>query len=158
MDPELFRQAWGNFATGVCIVNTLEENGAIHGMTANGVASISLDPMLVMVSVAHKANTYPIMKKTQRYVINILSESQKDVAMEYAKKVKTDDFNLDDQYVLTSSGMPFLKNSLASMECDVVNMHKEGDHTIFIGEVKDIVVADGPPLLFFKGDWAKFDI
>ena len=54
--------------------------------------------------------------------------------------------------------MPFLKNSLASMECDVVNMHKEGDHTIFIGEVKDIVVADGPPLLFFKGDWAKFDI
>ena len=111
-----------------------------------------------MVSVAHKANTYPIMKKTQRYVINILSESQKDVAMEYAKKVKTDDFNLDDQYVLTSSGMPFLKNSLASMECDVVNMHKEGDHTIFIGEVKDIVVADGAPLLFFKGDWAKFDI
>ncbi|MFL2755807.1 MAG: flavin reductase family protein [Dehalococcoidia bacterium] len=158
MDPELFRQAWGNFATGVCIVNTLEENGAIHGMTANGVASISLDPMLVMVSVAHKANTYPIMKKTQRYVINILSESQKDVAMEYAKKVKPDDFNLDDQYVFTSSGMPFLKNSLASMECDVVNMHKEGDHTIFIGEVKDIVVADGPPLLFFKGDWAKFDI
>ena len=158
MDPELFRQAWGNFATGVCIVNTLEENGEIHGMTANGVASISLDPMLVMVSVAHKANTYPIMKKTQRYVINILSESQKDVAMEYAKKVKTDDFNLDDQYVLTSSGMPFLKNSLASMECDVVNMHKEGDHTIFIGEVKDIVVADGPPLLFFKGGWAKFDI
>tara|TARA_Y100000996_G_scaffold377443_1_gene329500 strand:+ start:7430 stop:7906 length:477 start_codon:yes stop_codon:yes gene_type:complete len=158
MDPELFRQAWGNFATGVCVVNTLEENGEIHGMTANGVASISLDPMLVMVSVAHKANTYPIMKKTQRYVINILSESQKDVAMEYAKKVKTDDFNLDDQYVLTSSGMPFLKNSLASMECDVVNMHKEGDHTIFIGEVKDIVVADGPPLLFFKGGWAKFDI
>ena len=158
MDPELFIQAWGNFATGVCVVNTLEENGEIHGMTANGVASISLDPMLVMVSVAHKANTYPIMKKTQRYVINILSESQKDVAMEYAKKVKTDDFNLDDQYVLTSSGMPFLKNSLASMECDVVNMHKEGDHTIFIGEVKDIVVADGPPLLFFKGGWAKFDI
>ena len=79
MSSELFRQAWGNFATGVCLVNTLEENGEIHGMTANGVASISLDPMLVMVSVAHKANTYPIMKKTQRYVINILSENKKAI-------------------------------------------------------------------------------
>ena len=156
MTSELFRQAWGNFATGVCLVNTLEENGEIHGMTANGVASISLDPMLVMVSVAHKTNTYPIMKKTQRYVINILSESQKEIAMEYAKKVKSDEINLNDQYIFTDSGMPFLKNSLASMECNVVNMHEEGDHTIFIGEVNDIVVSDGPPLLFFKGDWAQF--
>ena len=156
MSSELFRQAWGNFATGVCLVNTLEENGEIHGMTANGVASISLDPMLVMVSVAHKANTYPIMKKTQRYVINILSENQKEIAMEYAKKIKSDEINLNDQYIFTDSGMPFLKNSLASMECNVVNMHEEGDHTIFIGEVKHIVVSDGPPLLFFKGDLAQF--
>jgi flavin reductase (DIM6/NTAB) family NADH-FMN oxidoreductase RutF len=155
MSAELFRQAWGNFATGVCLVNTIEANGKIHGMTANGVASISLDPMLVMVSVAHNSNTYPIMKKTQQYVINILSESQKYIAMEYAKKTKSDDLKLDDQYFFTSSGMPFLKESLASMECDVVNMHEEGDHTIFIGAVKDIVVNDGDPLLFFKGDWAK---
>ena len=70
--------------------------------------------------------------------------------MEYQK------INLNDQYIFTDSGMPFLKNSLASMECNVVNMHEEGDHTIFIGEVKHIVVSDGPPLLFFKGDWAQF--
>jgi flavin reductase (DIM6/NTAB) family NADH-FMN oxidoreductase RutF len=155
MDLELFRQAWGNFATGVCLVNTLEANGKIHGMTANGVASISLDPMLVMVSVAHNANTYPIIKKTQKYVINILSESQKNIAMQYAQKTKPDDIEFNDQYYFTSSGMPFLKESLASMECNVVNMHEEGDHTIFIGNVKDIVVNNGTPLLFFKGDWAK---
>ena len=154
MNLELFRQAWGNFATGVCLVNTLEATGEIHGMTANGVASISLDPMLVMVSVANNANTYPIMKKTQKYVINILSQSQKDIAVQYAKKIKPNDIKLKDQYFFTSSGMPFLKESLASMECDVVNMHEEGDHTIFIGAVKDIVVNDGSPLMFFKGDWA----
>ena len=75
--------------------------------------------------------------------------------MQYAQKTKPDDIEFNDQYYFTSSGMPFLKESLASMECNVVNMHEEGDHTIFIGNVKDIVVNNGTPLLFFKGDWAK---
>ena len=58
MDSKIFRQAWGNFATGVALVTTIEQDGTVHGMTANGVASISLDPMLVMVCVGHKAKTY----------------------------------------------------------------------------------------------------
>ncbi|SVB51829.1 uncharacterized protein METZ01_LOCUS204683, partial [marine metagenome] len=51
MDSDLFRRAWGNFATGASLITTVEENGNVHGMTANGIASISLDPMLSMVCV-----------------------------------------------------------------------------------------------------------
>ena len=58
MNADKFRSAWGNFATGVSLVTTTEGDGSVHGMTANGIASISLEPMLSMVSVGHKAVSY----------------------------------------------------------------------------------------------------
>ena len=64
MNADLFRSAWGNFATGVSLVTTTEEDGSVHGMTANGIASISLDPMLSMVSVGHSANSYSCLLYT----------------------------------------------------------------------------------------------
>ena len=70
----MFRQAWGNFATGAALITTIEQDGVVHGMTANGIASISLDPMLVMVSVGHKAKTHPIIIDSGRYGINILGD------------------------------------------------------------------------------------
>ena len=79
MNADLFRSSWGNFASGVSLVTTTEEDGSVHGMTANGIASISLDPMLSMVSVGHSANSYSIIKNTGRFGINILTEQQRSI-------------------------------------------------------------------------------
>ena len=57
-DSQAFRQAWGKFATGVSVVTSKERDGLIHGMAANGIASVSLDPMLVLVCVGHNRNSY----------------------------------------------------------------------------------------------------
>tara|TARA_Y100001960_G_C14435785_1_gene710057 strand:- start:206 stop:688 length:483 start_codon:yes stop_codon:yes gene_type:complete len=154
MDSDLFRRAWGNFATGASLITTVKSDGEAHGMTANGIASISLDPMLVMVCVGHKANTHPIIQSTGRYGINILSESQKDIGNYYAMPDEKRDGSLKAQFSLSERGVPFLAESLSSMDCKVVSTHVEGDHTVFIGLVEEIEVRSGSPLLFYEGRWA----
>ena len=152
-NSDLFRQAWGSFATGVSLITTVEEDGSVHGMTAHGIASVSLDPMLAMVCVGHSANTFPILRASGKFGINILTEDQKAIGEYYAKSDNSDDEESPARFKLTQSGTPFLEGSSASMDCRVVNAHVEGDHTVFIGQVSEIEVAKGPPLLFYGGKW-----
>ena len=149
----MFRRAWGNFATGVSLITTLENDGSVHGMTANGIASVSLDPMLVMVCVSHNANTFPIISETGRYGINILNENQKEIGEYYSSSSDLDSSRYESAFIAAQSGIPFVKNSLASMDCKVVSAHREGDHTIFVGSVEEIQVCEGKPLLFFSSTW-----
>jgi len=152
-DGAMFRRAWGSFATGVSLITTLEKDGSTHGMTANGIASVSLEPMLVMVCVGHNANTFPIIEETGRYGINILSESQRDIGEFYASSANQDCEKFESDFTTSKTGIPFVNNALASMDCKVVNAHREGDHTIFIGSVEEIQVNEGKPLLFFASKW-----
>ena len=156
MNADLFRSAWGNFATGVSLVTTTEQDGSVHGMTANGIASISLDPMLSMVSVAHNANSYLIIKNTGRFGINILTEQQRAIGEFYAKSNNEGKNSPEAFFRLTENGTPFLEGSLSSIDCRVVSTHVEGDHTLFIGAVESIQLGDGEPLLFFQGKWKTF--
>jgi flavin reductase (DIM6/NTAB) family NADH-FMN oxidoreductase RutF len=152
-DGAMFRRAWGSFATGVSLITTLEKDGSTHGMTANGIASVSLEPMLVMVCVGHNANTFPIIEETGRYGINILSESQRDIGEFYASSANQGNEKFESDFTASKTGIPFVNNALASMDCKVVKAHREGDHTIFIGSVEEIQVNEGKPLLFFASKW-----
>ena len=152
-DGAMFRRAWGSFATGVSLITTLEKDGSTHGMTANGIASVSLEPMLVMVCVGHNANTFPIIEETGRYGINILSESQKDIGEFYASSANQGNEKFESDFTASKTGIPFVNNALASMDCKVVSAHREGDHTIFIASVEEIQVNEGKPLLFFASKW-----
>ena len=156
MNADLFRSAWGNFATGVSLVTTTEEDGSVHGMTANGIASISLDPMLSMVSVGHSANSYSIIKNTGRFGINILTEQQRSIGEFYAKSDNAAENAPEASFKLTENGTPFLEGSLSSIDCRVVSTYVEGDHTLFIGAVEAIELGNGEPLLFFQGKWKTF--
>lgn len=153
MKSRAFRDAWGNFATGVSLVTTVEKDGSVHGMTANGIASISLDPMLVMVCVSHSANSYPILKAEGLYGINILSVDQVEVAEYYAKPTEKRIGDLDVKFTRTIGGVPLLQGALSVMACKVIKEHVAGDHSIFIGLVESIDTKDGDPLLFFRGNW-----
>ena len=154
---DLFRKAWGSFATGVSLITTVEEDGTVHGMTANGIASVSLEPMLSMVCVGHSAKTYPILKTSGRFAINILKAEQKPIGEYYAKSDNSGDQKTPAAFDIRPSGIPFLQGSLASMDCQVVSAHLEGDHTVFIGKVEEIVLSEGSPLLFYTGKWMTFE-
>ena len=154
-DAQTFRQAWGKFATGVSIVTTLRSDGEVHGMTANGINSVSLDPLLALVCAGHTTTSYPLIKESGRFAINILSDAQRGVAEYYARPTDQKTGDVDVSFTLTERGSALVDGSLAQMDCKVVSEHVAGDHTIFIGEVEEINVSNGKPLLFFEGRFGQ---
>jgi flavin reductase (DIM6/NTAB) family NADH-FMN oxidoreductase RutF len=152
-----FRKAMGSFATGVTVI-TVDYEGEVHGMTANAFASVSLDPMLVLVCVDHKARTHTHLHARKRFGVNVLAENQRIVSEYYA------DPNPDHRYAereararfdRTQHGTPILHGALAYLECRLHTAQDAGDHTIFIAEVEDVVVRAGDPLLYFRGEYRK---
>ena len=148
---ELFRQTWGNFPSGVSVVTFYEKDGTVHGLTANSVCSVSLDPFLVLVCVDHKARSYPMMMNSQRFLMSILSSGQDEPCMFFAKS--DTEGAPPFSFRKSAHGYPILDGCLAYMDCKNVARHPAGDHDIFVGEVEEIEVYEGKPLVFYQ---AKF--
>ncbi len=152
-----FRKAMGRFATGVTIV-TVDLDGEVHGMTANAFASVSLDPMLVLVCVDHTTRTHAHLHAKKRFGINVLCEDQRAISEYYASPERTHEnaeAEAGARFDRTPHGTPMLHGTLAYLECRLHSAQDAGDHTIFIAEVEDVVVREGEPLLFFRGKYRK---
>ncbi|HEX3820153.1 MAG TPA: flavin reductase family protein [Candidatus Sulfotelmatobacter sp.] len=152
-----FRQAMGQFATGVTII-TVDLDGEVHGMTANAFTSVSLDPMLVLVCVDHTTRTHAHLHAKKRFGINMLCEDQRKISEYYARPERTHERAEEEagaSFDRTSLGTPVLHGALAYLECRLQSAHDAGDHTIFIAEVEDVVIHDGQPLVFFRGKYRK---
>lgn len=151
MDDRTFRNAMGKFATGVTIITT-SVNNQVHGMTANAFMSVSLNPKLVLISVGEKANMNQRIKESGKFGISILTKEQQDMSMYFAGQLK-------EQRMIEFDWMqdiPVVPNSIANISCNVHATHQAGDHTLYIGEVKDIAFKDGDPLTFFEGKYGEF--
>lgn len=152
-----FRKAMGCFATGVTII-TVDLDGEVHGMTANAFASVSLDPMLVLVCVDHTTRTHAHLHAKKRFGINVLSEDHRAVSEYYARPERTHEnaeVEAGARFDRTRHGTPILRGALAYLECRLQSAEQAGDHAIFIAEVEDVVVRDGNPLLFFRGKYRQ---
>lgn len=152
-----FRKAMGAFATGVTII-TLDLDGEVHGMTANAFASVSLDPMLVLVCVDHSTRTHAHLHAKKRFGINVLCDDQGRISEYYARPERTHEraeAEAGARFDRTRHGTPILHGSLAYLECRLHSAQMAGDHTIFIAEVEDVIVQEGQPLLFFRGKYRK---
>ncbi len=165
LNPAEFRKAMGCFATGVTII-TLDLEGyghggarpEIHGMTANAFASVSLDPLLVLVCVDHTTRTHAHLHAKKRFGINVLGEDQRAISEYYARPDRSHEHAETEagaHFERTRHGTPMLDGSLAYLECRLHSAQDAGDHTIFIAEVEDVVVREGEPLLFFRGKYRK---
>lgn len=147
-----FRLAMGTFSTGVTVI-TVDDAGKVEGMTANAFASVSLDPMLVLVCVDHKARTHAHLSARKRFGINVLSEHQRKISEHYAladRDPAVAEQAAGAKFDRTQHGTPVLHGALAYMECRLQTTYEAGDHTIFIAEVEDVVVHEGQPLLYFQ--------
>ena len=150
-----FRKAMGSFATGVTVI-TVDYEGEVHGMTANAFASVSLDPMLVLVCVDHKARTHTHLHARKRFGVNVLAENQRAVSEYYADPTPDHRYaerEAGARFDRTRHGTPVLHGALAYLECRLHTAQDAGDHTIFIAEVEDVVVRAGDPLLYFRGEY-----
>jgi len=157
LNPAEFRKAMGCFATGVTIL-TVDLDGEVHGMTANAFASVSLDPLLVLVCVDHHTKTHTYLHAKKRFGINVLGEDQRAVSDYYARPERTHEraeAEAGARFDRTRHGTPMLHGSLAYLECRLHSAEEAGDHTIFIARVEDAVIREGDPLLFFRGQYRK---
>lgn len=152
MDDRMFRNAMGKFATGVTVI-TAEYNGEPHGMTANAFMSVSLNPKLIVVSIGEKARMLEKVNKSGRFAVNILKEDQKEYSMYFAGQIK----EKRDIEFASINNVPVLKDALATVVCRTYEKHIAGDHTLFIGEVEEVMMGEGKPLTFFSGKYGKIE-
>jgi flavin reductase (DIM6/NTAB) family NADH-FMN oxidoreductase RutF len=147
--PE-FRAALGMFATGVTIVTARTAQGDLIGLTANSFNSVSMNPPLVLWSLATGAGSLAAFTAGSHYAINILTVAQKDLAERFAKKGAERWSGVE--FDLGASGAPLLRGAAATFECFNRSRYEEGDHVIFVGEVERCTHhADASPLLFHGG-------
>jgi len=155
---EDFRRTMGRFATGVTVITT-RHGKHLHGMTANAVTSLSLDPMLVLVCVDKNADTHDILLEAGFFAVNILARDQEELCVKLASK-KGENWSHGVETVphhTAQTGAPIIDGAIAYLDCRTVTEHHGGDHTIFVGEVLEAKeLKDGAPLLFYSGMFGNF--
>src|SRR5437764_6154555 len=147
--PETFREVFGRFATGVAVITGSGPTGS-GGMTANAVCSLSLEPLLTLVCFENQARTLPIVREAGRFAVNVLSAEQEHLAGVFASKLPEAE-KLDGVEHTFRSGVPIIDGALAWAACDLRELIAGGDHTIAIGEVVQMGLGRGRPLLWYGG-------
>ena len=157
LDPLQFRRVMGTFATGVTVITMPTRDGA-WGMTANSITSVSLEPTLVLVSVDKATRTYQHIQASGVWAVNILAATQEAISRTFAlKDIEEERTMIGTPYHLGATGAPIIEGCLSYLDCRTWATYDGGDHTLFLGEVQDAAVVDpdSPPLLFFKGRYAR---
>lgn len=149
IDPGELRQVLGAFVTGVTVITTVDDEGRLHGLTANSFNSVSLDPPLVLWSQALKAYSHPVFRAAERFAVNILADDQIPVSARFAKAG-------EDKFAATPvrtglGGVPLIEGCAAYLECRRVQGTQAGDHMIFLGQVERIERSGRRPLAFGGG-------
>jgi 3-hydroxy-9,10-secoandrosta-1,3,5(10)-triene-9,17-dione monooxygenase reductase component len=143
----------GHFATGVAVV-TVDTPSGPQGMTANAVASLSLDPVLVIVCFDNGARTLPEVERVRRFGVNVLAAGQEELARRFASKEDTKFAAVPHS---VHDGIPVLDGALAWVGCDLERLVPGGDHTIGIGAVHaaELGAEGAEPLLWYRGGYTS---
>lgn len=151
-DPAEFRKALGAFATGVTIITTRAPDGSWVGLTANSFNSVSLNPPLVLWSLAETSLAMPIFREAPHWAVHVLASDQEALSGRFAKRGVDKFAGLDIEEGV--GGVPLLKGCTARFECSNAFQYEGGDHVIFVGEVLSFVRSETAPLVFHGGRYA----
>lgn len=151
-DTREFRNTLGSFATGVTIITTRTKDGQPVGLTANSFNSVSLDPPLILWSLAKTSNAVPVFEQAEHWNVHILSVEQEPLSNLFASKGADKFANLELDEGITDA--PLLQNCSARLQCRTAFEHDGGDHIIYVGEVLSFDRTDNAPLAFLGGKYA----
>jgi flavin reductase (DIM6/NTAB) family NADH-FMN oxidoreductase RutF len=143
----LFRDAMGRFATGITIVTTGDRD-VVHGMTANGFMSVSLEPQLVLISVRNVSRMLETILDNGSYGVSVLAAGQRRLSDHFAGRSVDGDVPF-----VQIQGVPVVADALAQVTTGVVDFHAAGDHTLVVGEVTSFELRSGWPLIFYGGTY-----
>lgn len=149
-----FRDVIGRFASGVTVITT-NVDGVDHGTTASAMCSVSADPPMLLVCLNKASNTGRAVEQAGRFVVNILSAAQADLAKRFA--VKSPDKFAGIHLGRTDDGLPYLEDTLARLGCVVVNQVPAGSHQVHIADVVTAEAVDNDrPLTYYRGTFGGF--
>ena len=151
--PRHLRDCLGSFTTGVVVVTTLGTEGRPVGLTINSFNSVSLDPPLILWSLALKAPSLEAFRATGAFVINILAEDQEDLGRRFATP-SADKF-AGVAYAPGLTGAPVLADTAAHLECRTYARYPGGDHEIYVGEVTALQDRGHAPLVYHRGGFRR---
>jgi 3-hydroxy-9,10-secoandrosta-1,3,5(10)-triene-9,17-dione monooxygenase reductase component len=151
-DPMEFRKALGSFATGVTVITTRAADGTPLGLTANSFNSVSLDPPLVLWSLANNAGSFEAFRNAEHWAVHVLGSDQEDLSGRFARRGEDKFAGLETEEGL--GGVPLLRGCAARFECRTASQYQGGDHLIFIGEVQRFAHDEAAPLVFHGGKYA----
>jgi flavin reductase (DIM6/NTAB) family NADH-FMN oxidoreductase RutF len=152
VDAIEFRHVMGHFPTGVSVITTVHD-GVQHGMTANSVTSVSLEPVMLLVCLMREARTALAIQNAGHFAVNILGEHQEEISRRFARAGQDHFEGLDVKE--GPDGIPMLPGCLAYVTCRVHEVVPAGDHDIVLGSVEhcEADVNGGNPLVFFQGGY-----
>lgn len=147
-----FRTALGAFATGVTIVTTRDGEARDVGLTANSFNSVSLDPPMVLWSLARNSRSLPAFVEASHFAVHVLAADQEELSLKFARRGVDKFSGLDLER--GAGQVPLLRGCSARFQCRTAFHHEAGDHVIFLGEVAAFDHSDLPELLFHRGRYA----
>lgn len=151
-DAAAFRKALGSFATGVTIITTRDTAGSPVGLTVNSFNSVSLDPPLVLWSLAQTSNCLSIFRRAPFWAVHVLSSEQETLSGRFSRR--SEDKFAGAELEPGLGQVPLLRGCSARFQCRTAFQYEGGDHVIFVGEVLAFDRADVAPLVFHAGHYA----
>lgn len=155
LERQQYRSVMGQVARGVAVI-TAAGDDRIGGMTTTDLASLSIDPILLLVSFDNDSRTLEIVRETGRFGVNVLAADQEPLARVFATKLPGEEKFGGIGYAM-EDGVPILHGALAWLVCDLQELLPGGDHTIGIGAVSATRQAEGEPLVWYRGGFRGLD-
>lgn len=152
-DSKDLRKAFSKFGTGVTVMTAIAPDGALAGVTANSFNTVSMQPPIVLWSLALTSPSLRVFRDAGHFVVNVLSATQQVISQQFSKAHPDKFAGVALRH--TEYGAPVLHDCAATLECAVVSEQIVGDHVLFLGQVKRYEYASVEPLLFFNGKYVQ---
>ena len=156
-EPEIdlgeFRRALSCFATGVAVATTLDDSGERIGMTISSFSSVSMEPPLVLWSIAYDAQGYDAFIDAEYFAVNVLAKGQDELSERFATRGVDKFEGLDCREGL--HGSPILPEYAACFECRTEHRYEGGDHKIIVGRVLWFDERESEPLIRYRSRFLR---
>jgi 3-hydroxy-9,10-secoandrosta-1,3,5(10)-triene-9,17-dione monooxygenase reductase component len=152
ISERLFRDVLGHYCTGVAVITAMDGDEPV-GFSCQSFQSVSLNPAMVSFAPALTSTTWPRIRRAGMFAANILSADQAELCRTFA--VSGADKFADVRWRPGRIGAPLLDGALATVECEIADEVKAGDHMIVLGQVRHLEARGGSPLLFYRGRFER---
>lgn len=155
IDPLRFREALGHYASGITVVTTMLEGQPV-GFTCQSFYSVSMDPPLVSFSVMKTSTSYPAIRESGSFTVNVLAQDQRELSNQFARRGEDKWAGVD--WAESRHGNPVLADTVMWVDCRLEQEVDAGDHFIVLGHVRQLNEPQAhraDPLLFFRGRYRE---